>query len=64
MRRAIAIIGLALAATVMQGGAPPRAECRWCYQGTCYNDSICGRECFCLKPAGEFSGSCFSAGAR
>lgn len=64
MRRAIAIIGLALAATVLQGGAAPAtATCRWCYEGECYNNSICGAKCFCLKRGGEVSGACFSAGA-
>jgi hypothetical protein len=64
MKRALTILGLALMAALLDGGArPERAQCAFCYNGTCWNSSICGRSCVCMKRGMDTSGSCFSASA-
>lgn len=63
MRRAIAIIGLALAATVLQGGTQPApAKCAVCFTGGCYTNAMCFRGCFCMKRGMDIEGACFSTG--
>lgn len=37
---------------------PAPAECLYCYSGTCYNSSICGRGCVCMKEGRAPSGTC------
>lgn len=39
---------------------PAKARCQWCYQGPCFNHSICGQNCVCMKTQGRMEGSCAS----
>lgn len=55
----IAIAALGLAA-ITWTALPSTAECAWCYSGPCYNHSICGSGCFCLKRGLEIDGICYS----
>lgn len=37
-----------------------RGECAWCASFPCFNSSVCGSGCVCLKVGGEMQGSCVS----
>lgn len=52
-------IGLACAIGIAFAVGPSRARCSWCFQGDCYNSSICGSGCVCLKRGLDLSGYCY-----
>ena len=62
MIRTIVISAIVFASAFAVGNyvAPPKAKCAWCYSGTCYNSSICGSGCVCVKRGYSPSGECMS----
>jgi hypothetical protein len=55
-----AAIVFAAAFAIGNYAAPPKAKCAWCYSGTCYDSSICGSGCVCVKRGLDLSGECAS----
>lgn len=60
MKRIIGIILLSLAIIgIVWLCMPKKANCVWCYTGSCMTSAICGPNCTCIVPNGKIWGSCW-----
>ena len=62
MKEAISLAACALLLVLFFAALPPlpKARCAYCYVGECYNSSMCGDGCTCLKRGLDLQGYCYS----